>query len=84
MLNGNWSKTIDSIANVSTSVLLAFLLAAMIYFQWQNDREWNDRLAGIMERQAAAAEQHVAQSQKLVTILEEILRERNAASSNRN
>lgn len=84
MLNGNWSKTIDSIANVSTSVLLAFLLAAMIYFQWQNDREWNDRLAGIMERQAAAAEQHVKQNERLARILEQILRDRHATPDNRN
>ena len=84
-MNSNWAKTIDSISNVSTSALLAFILAAMIYFQWQNDLDWNSRLAAIMERQAAAAERQVEQSQKLAKILEQILlRERDASSDNRN
>ena len=79
-----WSTTIDSISNVSTSALLAMLLAVMVYFQWQNDREWNNRLAAILERQAQATERHAEQSLELANILDKIWRERDAATHNRN
>ena len=61
---GDKSEILESLSAMSTGTLLALILAAQVYFQYDNDRQWNERMAAVFERQAAAAEQMVALSER--------------------
>lgn len=53
---GKYSEILDGLAKVSTSTILAIIIAGVLYLDWQSDERWNDRLLTAIERQAVAME----------------------------
>lgn len=70
---GDKSEMLDSLSKWSTSTVLAVALVAMVWLQSRSDTQWNERLAGIMERQAASQERQEAITEQLSHTLVKIL-----------
>jgi len=70
---GDKSEILDSLSKWSTSTVLAVALVAMMWMNSHDDRQWDERLAGIMERQADSQERQEANAKALADALTKIL-----------
>ena len=70
---GDKSEILDSLSKWSTSTVLAVCLVAMVWMDAHNETKWDDRLAGIMERQAASQERQEKAAETLASALVRIL-----------
>lgn len=73
---GDKSEILDSLSKWSTSSVLAVALVFMVWMDHRDETNWDARLAGIMERQAASQERHEETAKKLAETLIELLGER--------
>ena len=74
---GDRSEILDSLSKMTTGTILALILGFQIWTNYTNDQEWNERLAGFMERQAASQERQEVNQKILADALVRILEERN-------
>ncbi len=74
---GDKSEILDSLSKWSTGTILAVILGFQIWTNHADDKQWNERLAKIMERQAASQERREETSKTLSDALVRILEARN-------
>lgn len=70
---GDKSEILDSLSKWSTSTVLAVALLALVWMDSHDEAQWDERLAGIMERQADSHERQEANTKALADALTKIL-----------
>jgi len=74
---GERTEILNALSKLTTGTILALILGFQIWNNSQNDQQWNERLGGIMERQAISLERQEENSKILGDALVRILEARN-------
>lgn len=75
-LMGDRSEILDALSKWSTSTILAVALVVMVWMNASNTAKWNERIAGIMERQAESQERQEEATKTLSDALVDLLEDR--------
>lgn len=74
---GERTEILNALSKLTTGTILALILGFQIWNNSQNDQQWNQRLGGIMERQATSLERQEETSKILADALVRILEAKN-------